>query len=538
VSRRRIRTTAVLLCLAAVASTTAAHAERSVSGAAVDQRIATNDSWQDQIVYVLIPSKFFDGDPSNDIMKRRYHLPNPSYEGGYLGGDIAGIRQHMDYLKSLGVTGVLLYPVLFNDERPLLRYLATGYRVKDYHRVDPNLGSNAHFRALLADFHDTSNGGRMNVLLDLPIAMTGLEHPWMAEAAHYPWYYRPWNRDVSENIATAPMKLPYGKVDNAFGMGIVDHTKGMATGTGTYAAVRDDFVFWLVDHFDIDGFRYDSAQNAYASFWQRLLEEFRARYGETKPSFVQLAEAFVPPPKKSWQVWPDEFMDANVHNSVGPIGMDGVYDFGLIQAIQDVFAGGKDVQTVVDSINVSALAYEHPERMVASVDNYEDPTFLSAVRGGHAHQKLYLAEAFLLTANRVPLLYSGNEYGIDYTTPGALFQPGLDDRFLRAVRRLVAIRRTTDALRRGSLTWLDRTSTILSFDRSSGGQHEIVVLNDAPAPQSIDVALGSRGIHCGEVRNLLRPHDDAIRLHDPGTPDEGLFVGLQPFEPKIVDCGA
>jgi alpha-amylase len=469
-------------------------------------------------------------------MKDRYHLPNPAYEGGFLGGDIAGIRQQMAYLKSLGETSVLVYPMLLNDEDPFFQYLATGYRVKDYQRVDPNFGTEQDLAGMIADFHSTANGRRVGVIMDLPIGMTGVEHPWVADAADYPWYFRPWNPIASENIAAAPAHLPYGDVDNAFGMDIINHTQGMDTGTSTYAALRDDIVFWLTDHFDIDGFRYDSAQNAYPAFWRQLLLDFRARYGASKPHFMQVAEAFVVPPKKTWQVWVDEFMDARVNNDVGPIQMDGAYDFGVIDEIQDVFARGADVGGIVDSMDFSGLVFEHPERLLASVDNYEDPTFLSTVTGGHGRQKLFLAEAFLLTADRVPLVFSGNEYGIDYSEPGALFQPGLDPTFLARFKQLTMIRRTRPAFHRGARRWLERTPTILSYLRSYQGTNFVVVLNDANTSQSITVKLGSRGIPCSSVRNLLKPNDAAIHLDDPGTPTATLSVDLTPYEPKIVAC--
>ena len=61
------------------------------------------DAWSDQTVYVLIPHKFHDGDPANNHMRARYKLPTPAYEGGFLGGDIAGIRQKVGNLKGLGV---------------------------------------------------------------------------------------------------------------------------------------------------------------------------------------------------------------------------------------------------------------------------------------------------------------------------------------------------------------------------------------------------------------------------------------------------
>jgi hypothetical protein len=74
-------------------------------------------AWADRIVYVLMPSAFSDGDPSNDYMKDAYNLPNPEYSGGYLGGDFAGLLAHVGYLKALGVNTVLLYPVMANGCR-------------------------------------------------------------------------------------------------------------------------------------------------------------------------------------------------------------------------------------------------------------------------------------------------------------------------------------------------------------------------------------------------------------------------------------
>ena len=272
-------------------------------------------TWRDQIVYVLIPHKFQDGDPSNNRMRDRYDLPNPHYEGGFLGGDLAGIRQRMSYLKSLGASSVLLYPILANDEEPFFKYLATGYSVKDYQAIDPNFGTDADFDATLQDFHSTSNGPRLNVILDLPIAMTGREHPWLAQAESYPWYYRPWNAVPSENIGGSPMSTPYGDVDNDFGMGIVNHLLGIESQTAVYAALRDDVVFSLADRFDIDGFRYDSAQNAYPLFWKRLMDDFRARYGGTKPQFMHAAEVFVAR-KRSWQVYPYEQFAAFLSETV------------------------------------------------------------------------------------------------------------------------------------------------------------------------------------------------------------------------------
>jgi hypothetical protein len=137
-----------LLLLAAVVCIHAANAgaERAYS-----------PKWPNEIVYVLIPSRFKDGDPSNNCMCQRYHLPDSKYDGGFLGGDIAGIRQKVPYLKGLGVTAVLLYPMFENDEGAFpgrnKGYLATGYRVRNYSAIDRNFGTEAEFKSMIDELH-------------------------------------------------------------------------------------------------------------------------------------------------------------------------------------------------------------------------------------------------------------------------------------------------------------------------------------------------------------------------------------------------
>jgi glycosidase len=500
-------------------------------------------AWQDQIVYVLIPHKFYDGNPSNNYMKDQYDLPNPDYDGGFLGGDIAGIHEQMPYLKSLGITAVLIYPVFCNDEKPFFRYLPTGYNVRDYQCIDPNFGTNEEFRQLIEEFHSTANGPRINVILDLPISTTGHEHPWRMN----PGYYRPWNdENPEENLGCSagycePYVLPDGTgVDHSSSMPVLNHTAGLETGTGPYAEIRDT-IFWLVDTFDIDGFRYDSAHNFYPAFWVKFMSDFHGRYDQTRPDFWHLAEVFVwPPDKKSWQIPAEELV--NQTSSVGPIRMDSVYDFALQAFIQETFAKGADpnclpifCESLLGHL-VSTQRFEHPERLMAQVDGYESASFLKVPEQSGGKENLYLAVAFLLTSNRVPLIYSGNEFGIDYAEPGALFASGLDETYHENFKKLIQIARDTKAFRRGSLTELDTTSNIISYARQHEGETFIVVLNNAPASQSLRIDLKARAISCSRVKNLLLENDPNIQLDNNESGTVSLSVHLKPWESKIIHC--
>ncbi len=109
--------------------------------------------WEDEIVYVVIIEEFFDGDPTNDVMRGRFFKERERYEGGFWGGDLKGVIAKLDDLKDLGFTTLLLYPVMQNDDSPVGKFLPTGYRPKDYENVDKNFGDNATLRQLVDAAH-------------------------------------------------------------------------------------------------------------------------------------------------------------------------------------------------------------------------------------------------------------------------------------------------------------------------------------------------------------------------------------------------
>lgn len=143
--------------------------------------------WEDEIVYVIVVQKFFNGDHSNDVMLGRFGKERGRYEGGFWGGDLEGIIQKLDYLTSLGVTALLLYPVVDNDDGLFGKFLATGYRPRDYFRVDENFGDMATLKRLIERAHRRG----LRVILDLPLGMPGIEHPYHADPERRPGSARP-----------------------------------------------------------------------------------------------------------------------------------------------------------------------------------------------------------------------------------------------------------------------------------------------------------------------------------------------------------
>ena len=484
--------------------------------------------WTDSAVYVLIPDKFDDGDPANNFMKDEFGLPNPAWVGGYRGGDLQGVLDRLPYLRSLNLDTILMYPPFANDRQPFFQYLAGGYRVTDWRDVDRNLGTKAQLRAITDALH--TGAPPMRLLLDLPIGMAGREHAWTGDQAGHVAYFRPWG---SENIGASPMATVYGPVDNSFGMGINNHLKGRATHSEVYEELFGRVMDWLPGEYGVDGLRYDSVQNFYADYWSYALNELRRDWRAARPDLTHFGEFLWLGSLLSWQR-----PEADYVNSAAPsrIRMDGIYDFALIGDIQTAFARSQGTALLVANHDAKVSQYETPRALAASVDNYEDGTFLGTVADANGKARLKLALAFLFTVDRVPFIYSGNEYAIDYGQPGTLFAPGRDQAFHDWFKGVAAIRRGHAAARQGSFAWLTNGASYLSFARASGADRLITALNiSAQNNRTMSLPIGSRGITCASVTNLLDPSDSKNRLNGSGS-GQTLSVTHGPWEPKILLC--
>jgi hypothetical protein len=71
----------------------------------------------DDVIYLIMPDRFADGDAANDNLPEFGRPADRKSAGAYHGGDLKGIRDHLGYLKDLGVTGVWVTPITKNSAR-------------------------------------------------------------------------------------------------------------------------------------------------------------------------------------------------------------------------------------------------------------------------------------------------------------------------------------------------------------------------------------------------------------------------------------
>ena len=126
---------------------------------------------EDEVIYFVLPDRFANADPANDTGgirgDRLRHGFDPTHKGFYHGGDLKGLIARLDYIQSLGATAIWLAPVFKNKAVQGAPGEETsgyhGYWITDFTTVDPHLGSEADFKALVDAAHERG----MKVYMDI-----------------------------------------------------------------------------------------------------------------------------------------------------------------------------------------------------------------------------------------------------------------------------------------------------------------------------------------------------------------------------------
>ncbi|MGV8134817.1 MAG: alpha-amylase family glycosyl hydrolase [Mangrovibacterium sp.] len=135
------------------------------------------------VIYLITPDRFANGDPLNDTVEGMKEQPDRSDKDGRHGGDLKGITGHLDYLKAMGFTAVWLNPVLENN---MTRTSYHGYSTTDFYKVDPRFGTNEEYRQL----SDELKKRGMKLIMDMIFNHCGSEHWWMDDMPMPDWTAR------------------------------------------------------------------------------------------------------------------------------------------------------------------------------------------------------------------------------------------------------------------------------------------------------------------------------------------------------------
>jgi len=356
------------------------------------------------VVYLIMPDRFANGDTTNDRPAKSPGLIDRSKARYYHGGDLAGVRQRLPYLKSLGITAIWLNPIYDNNDKLNERETYEGQAITDYHgygavdfyAVDEHLGTLAEVKQLVDDAHRSG----IKIILDMVANHTGPYHPWVNDSPTPTWFHGTAKKHLANTWQVWTLADPYstpGMREATLDGWFIDILPDLNQGDPEVARYINQNTLWWAGVSGIDGIRQDTWPYVPRTFWRDWMTTIKRQY----PSMTVVGEVFDGDPslvaffqggRRGW-----DGIDTRV---------DALFDFPLLFPLRRAFAEGKSLREVAQMLSRDHL-YPNASSLMTFLGNHDVGRFMNEPNA--TIDGLKLAYTFLLTVRGTPLLYYGDE---------------------------------------------------------------------------------------------------------------------------------
>jgi alpha-amylase len=431
--------------------------------------------WSDDILYFVLIDRFADGDSANN---RRVERNNP---GGYHGGDLKGLTQHLDELADLGITALWINPVQKQVSQsfyasapaklgiPEFRHWGFhGYWIDDFTAMEPQFGSLDDLKHLVDEAHKRN----IKVLLDVVYNHAGYGSGYESRRTSDG---QSWIRSGEGNCEVDPITCRVG--------GLPDFKTELSE-------ARDYLLnanITLARQAGVDGFRLDTFKHVETGFW---LEHRRRTRAELGKDFFLLAE-----------YWGGDA------NSLDPFfaqdEIDSGFDFGF-KGNCEAFVNGRGRTVAYGSYLGSRHKVRKGYLLAHYLSSHDEPMALYNLNGDKG--KFRICAAIQMTSAGLPVIYygeevarAGSEWPLNRTNMpwgDRDIQPGKgaarDESMREYYKTLLHIRRHHPALSRGDYTLLSGPKdVVLAYARydAASGDGVVVLVNREDKELTADFML-------------------------------------------------
>ena len=349
------------------------------------------------MVYLLMPDRFANGDPSNDSTPDTDDKADRDAFFGRHGGDIQGIIDHLDYIADLGATAIWSTPLLL-DNAPKESY--HGYAASDYYQIDPRFGSNALYRELVSKAHDKG----IKMIMDIVTNHCGTEHWWMQDLPFHDWIHQ-FDTYTGTNICFSTNMDP-----NASKQDLYIQESGWFVPSMVDMNLNNEYTLryfiqwaiWWIEYADLDGLRVDTYPYNEKEPMSRWCEALMREY----PNFNIVGECWTSsaPQLAYWQ-------GGNANKDGFDSHLRAIMDFPLHDAMRAGLSErnpgwGQGMTRVYDCLSHDFLYHDLSNMMIFA--GKHDTDRLGDVVGRNPN-KTAMALAMLATMRGIPQLFAGDE---------------------------------------------------------------------------------------------------------------------------------
>lgn len=331
--------------------------------------IASDHFSKEDLIYFVLIDRFKDGDPTSNTFDD--YSQDPTDLKHYLGGDLQGVIDKLDYIQGLGATALWLSPVVDNEP-----FGYHGYWTKDFYAVNPHFGD----LDLLKDLVDQAHDRNIKVILDYVVNHTGYNHPWLSDDDKADWFH---------NLGTlTDFNDPY-QLENYNLSGLPD----LNTENPLVRQYFFDNVLWWIDQTGVDGLRLDTVRHVPKEFWNEFAHVIKSKHAD----FYLLGE-----------VWNTS---AAYLESYHQIGFDGLTNYSLYNGIEETFKLYGDANQLKIALR-QEVEFSHPYLNGTFLDNH-DVKRMASRSSKYGQDYLKQGLTFIMTYPSIPIIYYGTEIGLE-----------------------------------------------------------------------------------------------------------------------------
>ncbi|MFC3095519.1 glycoside hydrolase family 13 protein [Alteromonas sediminis] len=470
------------------------------------------------VIYLITPDRFANGDPKNDTVSGYKEQPNTAYKGGRHGGDIAGIMANLDYLSEMGFTQIWTMPLL---ENAMPQYSYHGYSTTDYFKIDPRFGSNEEYRLLSDKARDKGIG----IIKDVVLNHIGSEHIWMKDRPSEDW--------VNHNFEFVPTSHRREALHDPHGVeaDAKAHSEGWFVPTMPDLNQRNPYVaqyliqhaIWWIEFANLSGLRVDTYSYADKQFLSQWTKRIMTEY----PNLNIVGEEWSVNPMIT-AYWQKGSLRHDNYQTDLPSVMDFPLQVALVNSIKNPERWDVGLRQLYD-ILAADFVYGDPYDLVIFGDNHDMSRITTQLDDDY--DKWNIAMTILLTTRGIPQIFYGTEImmhhpgtddhgfiradfpgGFSDKTVNAFTGQGLTDKQKKAQARLKLLlnkRKASQAITNGRfIHYSPHEGTYVYFRHMAQSEPEVmVVVNKNTETTTLDLTRFTR--HLFHAKSMVRWKDDA-----------------------------
>ena len=348
------------------------------------------------VMYLITPDRFANGDLSNDDVEYMYERPNRDNNRGLHGGDIQGIINHLDYIKDLGFTTVWLNPVTENNMKKSSYH---GYSTTDYYKVDPRFGSNELFRELSLK----SKKKGIKLVMDLIPNHCGSEHWFFKDPPMEDWFNNQSGFKQTSHRRETVQDIHASEIDKR------EHADGWFVETMPDLNQKNKKIskyliqntLWWIEYAGLSGIRVDtypySDKNFMSDWTFSVMDEY--------PNFNIVGEEWSDSPIVI-SYWQKDKVNHDGYVSYLPTLMDFPLQISFSEALTDDFDWGKGFIKPYRTL-ASDFLYPNPNNLLIFPDNHDMARFYTQLNNDIDLFKMGIV--YYSTIRGIPQFYYGTE---------------------------------------------------------------------------------------------------------------------------------